>query len=153
LALAFLALSGKGLLAQGRGQDRGRDRARDTTPESANGASSQDGRTPTDQDRQGLDPAGQGRPSFNDQERQATRDWYRQNRARLGAGWRDEDRLSASLQGRLRLGQALDPELRQHLYWVPPELSQRYGPALPGYRYAIIGGNIVMLDDVGQAHV
>jgi hypothetical protein len=152
LALAFLALSGKAVLAQGRGQDRGRDRERDTTPESANGASSQDGRTPNEQDRQGADQDRQGRPSFNDQDRQVTRDWYRQNRARLGAGWRDEDRLSLSLQGRIRPGQVLDPELRQHMYWVPPELSERYGPAPRGYRYAIIGGNIVMLDEAYQVH-
>jgi Ni/Co efflux regulator RcnB len=141
LALAFLALSGKAVLAQGRGQDR----ARDTTPESANGASSQDGRAANDQDRQGG-------ASFNDQDRQVTRDWYRQNQARLGAGWRDEDRLSPSMQDRLRPGQVLDPELRQHMYWVPPELSERYGPAPRGYRYAIIGGNIVMLDDAYQVH-
>ena len=45
------------------------------------------------------------------------------------------------------MGEGLDPELRRHMYWLPPELSRRYGPAPRGYRYAIIGGNIVMLDD------
>jgi hypothetical protein len=153
LALAFLALSGKAVLAQGRGQDRGRD----TTSESTNGANREGRQKANDQDRQGVqddrDRQGrQGGDSFNDQDRQATRDWYQQNRSRLGAGWRDEDRLSPSQQDRLRPGQLLDPELRQRMYWVPPELSERYGPAPRGYRYAIIGGNIVMLDDAYQVH-
>jgi hypothetical protein len=128
VALGFLAVSGRVALAQGRGQDR----RPDSTREGPNGANSQGGRT------------------FNDQDRQVTRDWYQQNRPRLGAGWRDEDRLSPVMQGRLRPGQQLDPQLRQQMYWLPPELSQRYGPAPRGYRYAIIGGNIVMLDDTYQ---
>ena len=129
MALAFCSLSGKAVLAQGRGQDRERD-----TTENANGENRQGGH------------------AFNDQDRQVTREWYQQNRTRLGAGWRDEDRLSPSLQDRLRPGRLLDPELRQRMYWVPPELSYRYGPAPTGYRYAIIGGNIVMLDDAYQVH-
>ena len=137
VALGFLAVSGRVALAQGRGQDR----RPDSTRESPNGANSQDGHTRNAQDHQ-----------FNDQDRQATRDWYQQNRTRLGAGWRDEDRLSPAMEGRLRRGERLDPELQRQMYWLPPELSQRYGPAPRGYRYAIIGGNIVMLDDTYQVH-
>lgn len=105
-------------------------------------------RQAADRNRQGA----QGGRSFNDNDREATRDWYRQNRTRLGAGWRDQDRLTPAMQGRLRLGYQLDPELRGRMYSLPPELSGRYGPAPRGYRYVIIGGNIVMLDGMYQVH-
>ena len=84
--------------------------------------------------------------SFNDQDRQATRDWYQQHQKHLGAGWRQRDRLSPSMQARLQNGQRLDPQLRRQMHWLPSDLSRRYGPAPRGYRYAIIGGNIVLLD-------
>ena len=141
LAVALLALSGKAAMAQSRGQDRGRDRGQDTMHESANGANSQGGHTPNEADRQVI-----RQNQFNERDREVTREWYQRNRTRQG--WRDQDRLSASMQGRLRPGQRLDPELRQRVVWLPPELSGRYAPAPRGYRYAVIGGNVVMLDDM-----
>jgi hypothetical protein len=56
------------------------------------------------------------------------------------------------LESRLRRGQRLDPMLRQRMYWLPPDLALMYGPAPRGYRYAIIGGNIVLLDDMYEVH-
>jgi hypothetical protein len=38
------------------------------------------------------------------------------------------------------------------MYWLPPDLARMYGPAPRGYRYAIIGGNIVLLDEGYQVH-
>ena len=127
LALAFLAVSGKVAFAQDRGQDnRGQDyRGQDNRP--------------------GMNDQNRGH-SFNDNDRQVTRDWYRQHQRGLGRGWRQRDRLSPAMEGRLRRGQRLDPRLRRQMYWLPSDLSRRYGPAPRGYRYAIIGGNIVMLD-------
>lgn len=84
--------------------------------------------------------------SFNDQDRQATRDWYHQHQRTLGAGWRQRDRLSPAMGARLRRGEGLDPRLRSRMHWLPADLSRRYGPAPRGYRYAIIGGHVVMLD-------
>jgi hypothetical protein len=130
LALSFLAVSGKAARAQDRGQDHRSGMSR----EMPNGANSQGGH------------------QFNDNDRQATRDWARQNQRHLGAGWRQRDRLSPRMQGRLRRGQKLDPQLRRQIHWVPADLSSRYGPAPRGYRYAIIGGNVVMLDDAYQVH-
>jgi hypothetical protein len=128
LALAFLAVSGKAALAQ----DRRQDRRPDTTRESPNGANRQGGH------------------SFNDHDRQVTRDWYQQHQRSLGAGWRQRDRLSPSMQGRLRPGQRLDPQLRRQMHSLPPDLSRQYGPAPRGYRYAVIGGNVVLLDNGDQ---
>ena len=130
LALAFLAVSGRVASAQSRGQDR-----------KPNGTS--------DADRAAI---AQQQHSFNDNDRRATQDWARQNQRHLGAGWRQRDRLSPSMQGRLRAGQRLDPQLRRQIHWVPADLSRRYGPAPRGYRYAMIGGNIVMLDDQYEVH-
>ena len=90
--------------------------------------------------------------SFNEQDRQATHEWYQQHQRNLGAGWRDRDRLSPAMQARLRNGQRLDPQLRRQIHWVPNDLSRRYGPAPRGYRYAIIGGNVVMLDSGFGVH-
>jgi hypothetical protein len=128
LALALLAVSGRVALAQDRGQDRGQDRA-----QRSNGQNS-------------------SHDTFNDQDRQVTREWYQQHRNRLGAGWRERDRLPPAMEGRLRPGQRLDPRLRRQMHWLPADLSRRYGPAPRGYRYAIIGGNIVMLDNGYQVH-
>jgi hypothetical protein len=133
VALAFLAVSGGVASAQDRGQDRGRDGYDQNRP-----------RNTDDWNRQ--------HPSFNDNDRQVTRDWARQNQRHLGAGWRQKDRLSPSMQGRLRRGQRLDPQLRRQIHWVPADLCRRYGPAPRGYRYAMIGGNVVMLDDTYQVH-
>jgi len=127
LALTFLAVSGRIALAQDRSQDnRGQ----------YNGGQG---------NRPGMNNQDRGH-SFNDNDRQVTRDWYRQHQRSLGAGWRQRDRLSPRMQGRLRRGQRLDPQLRRQMHWLPSDLSRRYGPAPRGYRYAIIGGNIVVLD-------
>jgi hypothetical protein len=92
------------------------------------------------------------RDHFNDQDRQVTRDWYLRNRSHLGRGWTRRDRLSPEMERRLRLGARLDPALRRQMYWLPADLTRRYGPAPRGYRYAIIGGNIVMLDPDYRVH-
>jgi Ni/Co efflux regulator RcnB len=124
LALAFLAVAGRVALAQDRGQYRG----------------------------QNTDEWNRQHPTFTDQDRQVTRDWYQQHRNRLGAGWRQQDRLPPYMESRLRRGQRLDPRLRREMHWLPSDLARRYGPAPRGYRYAIIGGNIVLLDDAYQVH-
>jgi hypothetical protein len=128
---------------QDRGQDRnynGQDRGQDRN---YNGQDRGQDRNYNGQDRRYP----QGGRSFTDRDRQVTRQWYQQHRNRLGPGWRDRDRLDSYWEGRLRRGQRLDPRLRQQMYWLPPDLAMMYGPAPRGYRYAIIGGNIVLLDD------
>jgi len=94
----------------------------------------------------------QQHPRFSDQDRQVTREWYQQHRSHLGAGWRQRDRLPPYMEGRIRRGQRLDPRLRREMHWLPADLARRYGPAPRGYRYAVIGGNIVLLDDWYQVH-
>jgi hypothetical protein len=76
---------------------------------------------------------------------QITQDWYRQNQNGAGAEW--QDRLSPDEERSLRGGQRLNSRLRQRVHWVPDDLSRRYGPAPRGYRYAVIGGHVVLLDN------
>jgi hypothetical protein len=142
LAFAFLAVSGRAAFAQGRGHDRKPNGG----AEAENGANSQGGHVTNDADRRVI-AAQEQQHTFNDNDRRATQEWARQNRRHPGAGWRQRDRLSPAMQARLRRGQRLDPQLRSRIHWVPADLSRRYGPAPRGYRYAMIGGNIVMLDD------
>jgi hypothetical protein len=142
LALAFLAVSGRAALAQGRGQDQGRGN---------NGQNN--GQHNGQNDVQGSPEWNrQHHTTFNDQDRQATRTWYQAHQRRLGAGWRQRDRLSPAMQGRLQAGQPLDPQLRRQIHWVPSDLSRQYGPTPTGYRYAMIGGNVVMLDSGYGVH-
>lgn len=133
----------------GQGRQPGYDQGRQGTQgwpgrEAPNGADWQGRHTFSEADRQVIE--------FNSRDRQVTRDWYRQNQRRLGPGWRYEDRLPPYMQRRLRRGYRLDPQMRRELHSLPPELSWRYGPAPRGYRYAVIGGNIVLLDDWYEVH-
>jgi len=145
LAIAFLILmSGKSAVAQYRGQDR-----RPDTREAPNGADAQGRHVPNEADRQAVQDD-QQRRAFNDHDRQVTRDWYQRNQRHLGAGWRQRDRLSPAMQAHLRRGRRLDAQLRRQMHPLPPDLALQYGPAPRGYRYAIIGGNIVLIDDSYQ---
>ena len=82
LALALLALSGSTASAQYRGRDWNDDKR---------GSQHQD-----DWNRS-------HHPKFDDRDRQVTRDWYFRNRNHLGRGWSHRDRLSPSMERRLRL--------------------------------------------------
>lgn len=145
LALAFLAMSGRIASAQ----DRGYDRRPGATRENPNGADRQGGHTPNEADRRAIQ-SDQEHKAFNDHDRQVTRDWYQRNQRRLGAGWRQRDRLSPAMQARLRRGYRLDSQMRRQMHSLPPDLALQYGPAPRGYRYAIIGGNVVLLDTGDQ---
>jgi Ni/Co efflux regulator RcnB len=90
--------------------------------------------------------------TFSDHDREVTRDWYRLHQEHPGRGWSERERLSPEMERRLRVGAGLDPVLRRRMYWVPADLSRRYGPAPRGFRYAIIGGNVVLLDPAYRVH-
>jgi hypothetical protein len=125
VALALLVVSGRTALAQDRGQ-----------------GSYTEHRGPQKNDEGNR----QYHNTFNDQDRQVTREWYLHNQSRLGRGGTQRDRLGPDMERRLRPGERLDLVLRRQMHWLPDDLTRRYGPAPRGYRYAIIGGNIVMLD-------
>ena len=76
---------------------------------------------------------------------QITQDWYYQNRDHAGDGW--QDRLTPDEERRLRKGQRLDSGMRQRVHWLPADLSQRYNAPPSGYRYGVLGGRVLLLDN------
>jgi hypothetical protein len=123
LAVALLALSGSTAFAQYRGRD-GNDEHRGQPKNNE---------------------WNQKNYSFSNRDREVTRDWYLRNRNHAGRGWSERDRLSPAWSAAC-VGRAADRAFYGRMYWLPYELTRFYGPAPRGYRYAIIGGNIVLLD-------
>lgn len=119
-ALALLAMTSNPAVAQGRG--RGNDQNRGQAKKAAR--------------------------QFAQRDREAAREWYHQNRDRLPRGFRNDDRLPPGFEARLVLGYAFDADMRRRSYPVPPGLARGFGPPPPGYRYLVIGGHVVLVDDL-----
>jgi len=116
----------------GAGQDRGRE----------NDRRDDGGRQQNEhyQDRR-------GEYRFNNHDRQATRDWYNHRPNRSDRGFRDSDRLAPDYESQIRTGVVLNPELRRRSYAIPYELRRRLAPAPRGYRYIVVSGHVVLVDD------
>jgi hypothetical protein len=84
---------------------------------------------------------------FNDNNRQAAHEWYQQHQQHLPAGLRQRDRWSSDRLARIQTGRVLDRDLRKEAHSVPRDLAVRLGPAPRGYRYMLVGGQVVLLDD------
>lgn len=98
------------------------------------------------QDQRDREQDHQRHDRFDERDQQTTRDWYAQHRERPARGFRDEDRLSADDEARLREGAPLDRSFRRRTYSVPSDLSRNLPRAPRGYRYSVIGGHVVMVD-------
>jgi hypothetical protein len=123
---ALLAVTAGPAVAQGRGQGHGKAQNRGQAKKAER----------------------QAEARFNDHDRQIANNWYTHNRTRqLPPGFRDADRLPPNLETRLRPGYVLDPDLRRRVYPAPVVLVRGFTPAPPGYRYVVIGGHIVLVDD------
>ena len=92
----------------------------------------------------------QGHTQFDDHDQQVTRDWYNQNQAHPPAGLRNQDRLSAAEESRLREGVVLDKGLRRKVHPAPPDLSRRLPPPPSNHRYVTIGGHVGLIDNKFQ---
>ena len=88
----------------------------------------------------------QGHTQFDAHDQQVTRDWYNQNQAHAPAGLRNQDRLSADEESRLREGQVLDRNLRRKVHPAPPDLARRLPPPPSDHRYVAIGGHVGLID-------
>jgi Ni/Co efflux regulator RcnB len=134
---ALLVLTGGAALAQDRGQNNqnGDDRGRQQ-----NGNNRGNDQNRTDNDR------------FNDHDRQASRDWYDGHAKHNERGFRDRDRLTSEYESQLREGTVLSRDLRQRSYSVPSDLRRRLAPAPRGYRYVVVGGHVVLVDNGYRVH-
>jgi hypothetical protein len=76
-----------------------------------------------------------------------TRDWYNQHRDHPPAGLRNEDRLSADEESRLREGAVVDKDLRRKMHSAPHELTRQLPPPAHNHRYVTIGGHVGLIDN------
>jgi Ni/Co efflux regulator RcnB len=88
-----------------------------------------------------------GHTEFDDHDQQVTRDWYNQHRDHPPAGLRNEDRLSADEEARLREGEVLDRNLRRKMHAAPRDLTRHLPRPARHHRYVTIGGHVGLIDN------
>jgi Ni/Co efflux regulator RcnB len=89
----------------------------------------------------------QGHTQFDDKDRQTTNEWFNQHKDRPPVGFRNQDRLSADQESRLREGAVLDKDLRKKVHPVPEDLGRRLPPPPRDHRYVAIGGHVGLIDN------
>lgn len=84
---------------------------------------------------------------FDARDRANVGDWYRssQQAQELPEGFRSSDRLSPASESRLRVGDILDPDLRSETRPLPAELLQKLSPPAGDYRYLILDGHLLLV--------
>ena len=87
---------------------------------------------------------------FSDHDQQVTRDWYNQHKDHPPVGFRNEDRLSAEEEARLREGAVLDKDLRRKVHPAPRELTRILPPPARNHRYVAIGGHVGLIDNTNH---
>lgn len=83
---------------------------------------------------------------FDARDRERVGEWYKERQDDLPEGFRATDRLDPESESQLRIGQALQPELRREILPVPPDLLEKLPPAAPGQRYEVLDGHLVLLN-------
>jgi Ni/Co efflux regulator RcnB len=84
---------------------------------------------------------------FDDHAQQVTKDWYSQHRDRPPVGFRNQDRLSADQESRLREGSVLDSDLRRKVHPAPPDLARQLPEPPANHRYVAIGDHVGLVDN------
>jgi Ni/Co efflux regulator RcnB len=87
---------------------------------------------------------------LDDRDEQVTRTWYHHHRDNPPAGLRNEDRLSADEESRLREGAVLDERLRGKMHAAPGELTRQLRPPARNHRYVMIGGHVGLIDNKNE---
>jgi hypothetical protein len=85
---------------------------------------------------------------FDAKDRANVGEWYRarQQEQDLPNGFQSSDVLSSASESRLRVGELLDPDLRSETLPVPSELLQKLPPAPGDYRYLVLDGHLLLVD-------
>ena len=123
-AVALLATTGNPAVAQSRG--RGNDQNRGQAKKMAR--------------------------RFAEHDRAAARQWYQQHRDQLPRGFRGDDRLPPGFEVRIVPGYVFDADARRRSYPVPPGMARAFRQPPPGFRYLVIGGHVVLVDDGFRVH-
>jgi hypothetical protein len=91
------------------------------------------------------DQRGQAHTQFDDRDRQVANDWYNQHKDHPPVGLRNQDRLSADQESRLREGAILDKDLRRQVHSVPRDLERQLPPS--NHRCVALGGHVGLMDN------
>jgi hypothetical protein len=84
---------------------------------------------------------------FDVRDRENVGEWYKGHQGNLPPGFQAEDRLSPSSEAKLRIGEIMNPELRPMVRPAPVDLLRKLPPAATGYRYEILNGHLLLLED------
>jgi hypothetical protein len=85
-------------------------------------------------------------PVFDDHEREVVRGWWSSHRDHPVEGFRDGDRLPRDWDSRLQAGLVLDSDWRHRLREVPVDLSADLPVPPEHFKYYVLGGHIVLVD-------
>jgi hypothetical protein len=97
-------------------------------------------------DRQNRGQEKKAARQFAAHDRQVAEQWSREHRAAPPRGFRRADRLPPAYATRIVPGYVFDAYARQRSYPAPVEMVRAFSPPPPGYRYMVIGGNLVLVD-------
>jgi Ni/Co efflux regulator RcnB len=142
--IVMVVFGGSAALAQNRGQDN-QNRDDRNRQQNGNYNGNNNGNNGNNQDRR-------DQYRFNDHDRQVSRDWYNEHPNHTDRGFRDRDRLTPQYESQLREGVVLNRDLRRRTYSAPYDLRRRLPPAPRGYRYVVVGGHVVLVDNGYRIH-
>ena len=84
---------------------------------------------------------------FSDDERILITDWFRTYKSDLPPGLAKRDRLPPGLEKQLRERGTLPPGLQKRVQPLPIELDRRLRQLPSGYRRAVIGANVILMNE------
>jgi len=84
---------------------------------------------------------------FTEEERTLVTDWFRRDTRGLPPGLAKRDRLPPGLEKQLRERGTLPPGLQKRVQPLPFELERHLHRLPTGYRRAVIGGNVILMNE------
>jgi Ni/Co efflux regulator RcnB len=87
---------------------------------------------------------------FSDKQHQYAHTYYDQNRNQ--EVFRQDNRWNNDYESRVRPGYVLDDDMRGMMRPAPDEMIRGFGVAPRGYRYVVIGGHVVLIDNGYRVH-
>ena len=85
---------------------------------------------------------------FNENQRQYARTYYNQNQRHF----EQDRRWNSDYENRLQPGYVLDTDMRRMSRSAPNDLTRGLGRAPRGYRYIVIGGHVILVDNGYRVH-
>jgi Ni/Co efflux regulator RcnB len=87
---------------------------------------------------------------FNQNQQQAARAYYNQHQDH--PVFRHPDQWNNDYESRIRPGYVLDDDMRRMSQPAPDDMIRGMGRAPRGYRYIVVGGHVVLVDNGYRVH-